>query len=88
MVVRDLFGESPEDYHSLDDFVKRAAALKLSRKVLEQVRPLCRCAHANASRDSALTLQSSRHVPAAVHLPSLECVCAAKSMPPAEDGAL
>ena len=53
MVVRDLFGESPEDYHSLDDFVKRAAALKLSRKVLEQVCPLRRCAQSNVSRDSA-----------------------------------
>lgn len=51
MVVRDLFGESPEDYHSLDDFVKRAAALKLSRTILEQVRPLRRSApsHANGA---------------------------------------
>ncbi len=38
MVVRELFGESPEDYHSLDAFAKRAAALKLSRDTLEKVR--------------------------------------------------
>lgn len=39
MVVRDVFGESPEDYHSLDEFAKRAAPLKLPRVTLEQVSP-------------------------------------------------
>lgn len=39
LVVRELFGNSSEDYHSLQTLLKRAAGLKLEQSVLEAVMP-------------------------------------------------